>query len=730
MVTEAKSAGSAQSSNLATWILLSAVLGLVCGIAVGNRAAVLQPLGIAYSKMLEISVFPYLICSLLVGLGGLARDRAPRLLKASWPAYLLFWALTFATILLLGSVVPRPPLPSLVTPETSNLSTSLIDLLIPANLIQALQNDFIPAIVIFSILFGIAIQAVPQKAAFLETMEVLRKASVTIWMWVVYFAPIGVFALFASTAGTVNPQVAGSLLSYMGLFLLGSFGLAFLVLPIVLRRLVPLSYREMIEELRPAITLALVTTLSAAALPQIQRAAERLLATQGIEGDEAKDVIRATLSISYVLCQLGNYFIALFVIYLSYHFRIALDFSHLVLLPPMTLLAGIGSPSASVEAAAFLSQWLNLPAGSTDLYVETMTVTRYGQVAVSVMGFACVTLVVPMIYFGRTRFRLQPILPGLLAAAILFGGIAIGGRILQSSLFPPPSDAAVLARSLSSDTVQGVEATILRARPQGLTTLAGAGSLDAIRARGFMRVGYGVNIMPFSYFNARGDLVGYDVAAAYRLARDLHVAIELVPVDWSSLEADLAGGRYDIIMAGAYATADRLRNLDVSAFYLTSPIALIVPSEKTPLFRDYDAIAARKGLKLAVFRDPVLEPLVHSLFPQAEITLLTSYDELPDDTVLDGALWTAEQAASWTAARTGYTAVVPENIGAPLPFSYLMPKGSHDLARYVDLWMALETAEGTRDREMAYWLRGQARPDPSRRWNLLDNVIAPLWAKH
>ena len=50
-----------------------------------------------------------------------------------------------------------------------------------------------------------------------------------------------------------------------------------------------------------------------------------------------------------------------------------------------------------------------------------------------------------------------------------------------------------------------------------------------IRKRGVLRVGFNPQVIPFSYRNDRGELVGFDISYAYRLARDLGVAIELIP---------------------------------------------------------------------------------------------------------------------------------------------------------------------------------------------------------
>lgn len=251
--------------------------------------------------------------------------------------------------------------------------------------------------------------------------------------------------------------------------------------------------------------------------------------------------------------------------------------------------------------------------------------------------------------------------------------------------------------------------------------------MAGIRARGRLRVGFGSNIIPFSYFNARGELVGFDIAAAYRLARDLGVGLELVPLDWASLENDLLAGRFDIVMAGAYATPDRLRHLAVSNFYLVSPLALIVRSELAPQFLSRERIAARSDLSLAVFRDPVLVPLVHDLFPASTISTVGSYSELPHRPDLVGAIWTREQAAAWTSAHSGFTAVVPAGMGSPLPFAYLMPPSAADLLRYVNLWLELEQARGVRSAEFDYWVKGIARAPAGHRWNLIDNVLLPWW---
>jgi hypothetical protein len=149
----------------------------------------------------------------------------------------------------------------------------------------------------------------------------------------------------------------------------------------------------------------LVTTLPTSALPLIQGVAEHLVARAGHDGEEAKDVTRATISLSYVFVSLGNYFAALFVIYASHHFHGALDAVQSALLPIVTLLSCSGSPSTTIDAVKFISEWLGLPSNTVPLYVEAMTVTRYGQVALSVAAYAFATIAVPFVYFRCAVWR-------------------------------------------------------------------------------------------------------------------------------------------------------------------------------------------------------------------------------------------------------------------------------------------------------------------------------------
>jgi ABC-type amino acid transport substrate-binding protein len=290
-------------------------------------------------------------------------------------------------------------------------------------------------------------------------------------------------------------------------------------------------------------------------------------------------------------------------------------------------------------------------------------------------------------------------------------------------LLEPPSNKA-LGFTLDPELTRGVIFTVERSDAPAAGP-APAPTLSAIRARGVLRVGYNPNIIPFSYWNSRNELVGYDIAYAFRLARDLGVRLEFIPFGWQHLAADLESNRFDIAMAGIYVTDERLQDLTVSRFYYHSPVALIVPSARATGFMDRTAINRMKDLRLVSFDDPVLLPTVRRLFPKATVEVVPNYDVLPEmANRFDAAIWSEQQATAWSAAHPGFTATVPTGTGAPFMFAYLLPPRAQSFQEYLDQWLILHTDDGFRQEQVAYWLEGKPRASRQTRWNLLDALSA------
>ena len=602
--------------------------------------------------------------------------------------------------------------------------SKLLGLLIPTDLFTALSQNYVPAVVIFCIFYGVALQTLKDKAPLLSMLETIRLASLRFWNWIVRLAPIGVFALFAVTAGTTAFSDLVNMSFYLALFLIGTAMLAFWVLPALMSALAPVAHREVVVELRSALAIAAVTTLSVAALPFVMEATRKLADRCGIADPEREEIIRTNLSVAYPLGQIGNFFVYLFLVFAAYYYKVPLEGRDQALLPVMTLLSGFGSPTSAVNAVDFLAGWLALPAGTRELYVELQTLTRYCQVIASVMAFAFLSMLVTLAYFGK--LQAPP------AAARRRAGLSRArlrghrlGRPRRAGIFPTPAGVHYGALTLDPAVTRGVPATVERIAPTAPASApptTGA-DIERIQQSGVLRVGYNAAALPFSYFNDKGDLVGYDVAFAYDLARSLNVAVRFVPFEFPELERDLASGRFDIAMAGIYASTQRLTTLTASMSYYQSPVALFMPTERAERFRTREDILAMRGLRLAMSVDPVLHPLWTRLFPNAEIVMLPDYRMLPDFGKVDAAISTLEQAAALARSHPGITAVVPQDLSNPFLLSYLMPQGSQVMMHFVNYWLELKRADGMRERERDYWILGRPRTAAAPRWNIVRDVL-------
>jgi len=718
-------------ARLPYWVLAGAVAGVVAGVFFGDHCALLRPIGTAYVNLMEVVVFPYLICSLLHGLGRLSPDTAWLLFRRSWLIFVLVWAITFLVIFLMSLSIPSAAGPSVIDMTVPRDGPDLLTLLIPANPFFDLARNYVPAIVVFSILYGVAIQRLENKETFLSVLEVFRDASLAIWRWVVLLAPLGVFALFADTAGTVRPNEIVGLSLYLITVLAGTLILAFWILPSVIAALVPMNTREVISSLRGALVIAVVTSLSVAALPYVQQAVEKLGDQVGIKDRERGEIIKTTLAVSYPFGQLGNFFIWLFILFCAYYYRVPIgnDSADTVVLPIVSLLSGIGSPTSSVDAVAFLTNWLGFPDAATGLYVSMMTVTRYGQVLASVMGFAFITILTTLSYYGKLRLNWRRLVISAGIGTAIIAILVVGSRQVEnaiSTLREPP----YLSFALASDLLEGLDVSVHHPGDQDegtetarTTSTGGDSALGSIQRSGVLRVGYNPDVIPFSYINSKGDLVGFDIAYAHKLASDLNVKLELIPFEWQQLKQDLENRRFDIAASGIYVTDSRLEDLLVSEPYFQSPIAFIVQTHAVDRFLSRDSIQQQTDLIVGVFDDPVLEPLLERLFPNAKIEVIPGYKHLTEHEEIVAAIWTLEQAKAWVTSRPGYTAVVPKELGGQFLFAYLLPPESHDLREFVDYWMQLQRANGLHDRLVRKWIDGKPEPLTAPRWSILRNVL-------
>ena len=104
-------------------------------------------------------------------------------------------------------------------------------------------------------------------------------------------------------------------------------------------------------------------------------------------------------------------------------------------------------------------------------------------------------------------------------------------------------------------------------------------SLSEIRASGELRVGVSV-FEPWVMRDKEGELIGYEIEVARRLAEDLGLELKIQPVGFEGIIGDLNAGRFDIIVTGMYATPERALTVNFTEPLNYSNVELVANSDK------------------------------------------------------------------------------------------------------------------------------------------------------
>ena len=718
-----------KSIGFALQVFIGLISGVVAGLFFGEYCKVLEPIGRVFIMLLEAFLYPFLICSLLYGLGKLDPKRFILLAKRGWIFYLFAWLVTLISLGILIRAFPRG-FPLLIDPAAAaNPITRFLVLLFPQNLFLDFTHNFVPAVVVFSVLLGLAVQGFEKKKSALDVFEAVSRSSITVWRWIIKFSPIAVFALFGNLFGTVSISQLDSMMVYLLLFVIGSLVLTFWIIPGLIGAFIDYPVREILKRMGSGVFMGAATMLPVTSIPYILKLTGELAQERKI-GDEAEVGLKETIiSFSYPLVQLGNIFVYLFVGFSAFYYKYALNFAQELLLPVLSVLSTLGTPVATVNAVSFLSSWLDFSRDNTELYVELMTITRYFQVIATVSGLYFITIIVTFAYYKKLRLRLGRLTVHLVLPFIVLSLIACGLFEIEKRRGPRRSDL-YLSLSMPDSVRSDVKAIVYKgdntsehSKNARADLMNKEGTFKRIQRTGVLRVGYNATPLPFSYFNEKGELVGYDVAFAYNLAKTLRVNLVFVPYTWKGLIGDLEENRFDMAISGIYVTQERIRHLMVSRPYFKSSVVMVTRSENRKTYYSRKTISSAKGLRIGVFNDNVLLEFVRATFPKAQVVLVSSLDEMLSFKGLDSIIWTKEQAVLLASMKSDLSVVMTQDLHSPFLFAYMMPPEANELRQYVDYWLELRKDDGFEERMRAYWFDGKTDAEPTLPWSVIRNVL-------
>lgn len=295
--------------SLTTWILVAMALGVEIGLDFPAFSQSLKFLSTIFLRMVKTIVAPLLFATLVVGIAG--HSDLKQVGRMGWKSLLYFEVVTtfaliiglvFINITKAGTGIDVPPALLKELPRSSekvfqekviaimdsagyhvpkDVVSKLPDLpgktwqdhiidIFPENIIKSVYEGNVLPIVVFSVIFGIALAFLSEKKKrpMLEFSESLAETMFKFTNIVMYFAPFGVGAAIAVTVGHLGIDILKNLgLLLITLYLALIVFLLLILLPIALF-VAKVPLRKFLQAIKEPVSIAFATTSSDSALPK------------------------------------------------------------------------------------------------------------------------------------------------------------------------------------------------------------------------------------------------------------------------------------------------------------------------------------------------------------------------------------------------------------------------------------------------------------------------------
>ena len=715
---------SKQRLSLSTKVLIGLVLGIATGLFFGELVEPLDVIGEAFIQLLQMTVLPYLTVSLVAGLASLTYAEALSLAKKGGLLLLFLWLIALSMVMLMPFAFPN-------WDSASFFSTSLVKdvqefnflaLYIPANPFHALANNTVPAVVLFSIAVGVALIGVRNKETLKQNLTVVVEALMRVTNWVVLLAPVGVFAIAADAAGTMNVEDFGRWQVYLVTYIAAWFVLSFWILPVIVTTLTPMTYKEVVWFTKDALITAFATGNLLVVLPVLADKSKELVGRYGLNTKEAESAVDVIVPISFTFPSTGKLLSLSFVLFAGWFSGSAVSVAQYPTLALSGFFSFFGAPTVAIP---FLLDLLRIPADLFEMFVLSDTLIGRFGVLLAAMHTLVLALLGTFAMNGRLRFRWKKLAQyGVVTIILVFGSLGAVRTFFTVGVDPVYTkyQSFIEMDLLGSPVKASVKDKTL---PDPLLSDQGKPRLKTIRERGTMRVGYFKDHLPYAFRNAQGKLVGFDIELAHRLARELGVAIEFVQLDHTKIVGPLNDGMCDIIMSGVAITTERVQEIAFSNSYMDTTLAFIVQDHWRDEFRSWETIRQLESPRIGVPNLHYFISVVHDHLPNAEIVPSNSVREYlkKNSKDLQAYAYGAEASAAWTLIYPHFQVTVPLPNPVKIPLAYAMPYGERDMVDFINTWIDLKRKDHTIDSLFEHWILGKHASNKKPRWSVIRDVL-------
>ena len=196
-------------------LLCSIILGSILGLIFGSKVTFLKPLGDIFLNLMFTLVIPLIFFTVVSAVSSMPNfKRLGKILKNVLLIFMITSLLAalvmFITLKIVNPISGSIPLEDGVV-ETLSVGEQIVKAVTVSDFSGLLSRSNILPLIIFSLLFGVSLSLVGDKASGVKkTIDVLAKTMMKMVKVVMYYAPIGLCAYFASLVGEYGPSIIGS----------------------------------------------------------------------------------------------------------------------------------------------------------------------------------------------------------------------------------------------------------------------------------------------------------------------------------------------------------------------------------------------------------------------------------------------------------------------------------------------------------------------------------------
>ncbi len=279
-------------------VLLAITAGVLLGHFYPAAGASMKPLGDGFIKLIKMIIAPIIFCTVVLGIAGMGDMK--KVGRVGGKA-LLYFEIVSTLALIIGlmvvnlvkpgagmnadiSTLDAKAIAGYASKAQSQSTTDFILNIIPNSVVDAFAKGDILQVLLFSILFGIALSLMGQRAGnIIKLIDEVSHGLFQVVGIIMKAAPVGAFGAIAFTIGQYGLASLIPLAKLMGSFYLTCLLFIFVVLGVI-TRISGFSIIKFIAYIKEELLIVLGTSSSESVLPRMMDKMEKLGCSKSVVG--------------------------------------------------------------------------------------------------------------------------------------------------------------------------------------------------------------------------------------------------------------------------------------------------------------------------------------------------------------------------------------------------------------------------------------------------------------